>query len=179
MSLRHPILALVPLAALLAAPPALAESAPASDYRWYGFELLAADALSLTAMYAGAASGTDALAVPGVVGLFVAAPLVHAVEGNGGRALGSLGVRLVLPIAGAALASWDYDRNDKGDGCDCMGGALATFGGFALGLVSAMAVDALVLGWEREAPPPRKQLSLVPTVAVTPGGGGVGLAGRF
>jgi hypothetical protein len=151
------------------------------DTVWYGYKLMLADAASVALVMAGASTNSDALAMTGLGGTFLGAPLVHAVEGRGGRAVGSLGLRLLMPIAGAALAGWAYDRDHRDDReCDCMGGAFAMMGGMVLGMGTAMLVDALVLGWRTEAPVSKhKTVALIPSIAVTPGGGSLGLAGRF
>jgi hypothetical protein len=149
--------------------------------RWYGYQLLLADALSVGLIYAGAGSDTGALATAGVGGMFLGAPIVHAVQGEPGRAFGSLGLRLAMPLAGAAIAMWAYDRSNRDrESCDCMGGALAGMGGMVLGLGAAMLTDALFLGWRPETSArQRRSIAMIPSIGVAPGGGSVGLAGRF
>jgi hypothetical protein len=148
---------------------------------WYGYKLLLADAASLTLVFAGIGSDLAPLGVTGLGGVFLGGPIVHGIEGQGGRALASLGLRVGMPLAGAALATWSYNRgNDKSGECDCMGGFLATAGGLVLGMGAAMLVDAAFLGWRSEPiASDNKSLSLVPSFGLAPGGGSVGLAGRF
>lgn len=141
--------------------------------------LVLADAVSITAVIIGARNELGPVGVPGLAGMVLAAPAVHVSQEQGGRALGSLGLRLGMPIAGAALAVWMHERDQKGrQECDCMGGILAGFGGMALGLTSAMVVDALFLGWRRQ-PVAERSVALLPSLAVTPNGAAMGLAGRF
>jgi hypothetical protein len=173
------------IAAPTPAPPAAAAptdgAGETGPTRWYGYQLLLADALSVGLVYAGAGSGTGALATAGVGGMLLGAPIVHAVQGEPGRAFGSLGLRLAMPLAGAAIAMWAYDRGNRDSrSCDCMGGALAGMGGMVLGLGAAMLTDALLLGWRPETPArKRTSIAMIPSVGVAPGGGSVGLAGRF
>ena len=125
---------------------------------WYGYKLMLADAASLALVIGGVATDMAPLAVTGLGGVFLGAPIVHGAEGQSGRALGSLGMRAVLPLAEGALAVWAYDRNNRDSGtCDCMGGMFAYFGGVALGMGAAMLVDAAFLGWRSEPVAARRE----------------------
>jgi hypothetical protein len=172
------------LAAPTPLPPAAVaptESAPEPEgWVWYGSRLMLADGASLALGFAGAVTSTGPVALTGLGGMVLGAPVVHLVEGQRGRALGSLGLRLVLPIAGGALAAWSEERGNKGGECNCMGGALAFVGGMALGMGVAMVVDAAFLGWRYQPATTRQtSVSVIPSFALAPGGGSVGLAGRF
>jgi hypothetical protein len=183
------LLLAAPASSAFAAPSPLPPSAPAEPADvaererpvWYGYKLMLADAASLALVVGGVATDMAPLAVTGLGGVLLGAPIVHGAEGQSGRALGSLGMRVVLPLAGGALAVWAYDRNNRDSGtCDCMGGMFAYFGGVALGMGVAMMVDAAFLGWRSEPVAARREsLSLLPSFGLAPGGGSVGLAGRF
>ena len=146
---------------------------------WYGYKLMLADAASIGLLFAAGAADSGAIGVTGLASMFVAAPVIHAMEGRNGRAVGSLGLRVLMPLTGGILASWAYDRGRNGDDCDCMGGVIAGLGGMVLGMGAAMLVDGLVLGWRTEPRSAPKDLALIPTVGVAPGGASLGLAGRF
>lgn len=64
------------------------------DYRW---QLVVADLATF-----GLGFATQSSAIP-LLGYFGASPMVHAMHGNHGRALGSLGLRIGLPTAGVLV----------------------------------------------------------------------------
>lgn len=153
---------------------------------WYGYKLLLADALSIGVVMVGARSGLGAgLVAPGIGGAFLAAPIVHLTEGQRGRALGSLGLRLLLPLGVGLVAAQSQER--RSGECNCMGGVFAFAGGMVLGLGAAMILDAALLGWRPVGEVERAQaakarsrsLALVPAFGVGPAGASVGVAGRF
>lgn len=153
---------------------------------WYGYKLLLADALSIGVIAAGASTGAGAaLAAPGIGGAFLAAPIVHLTEGQRGRALGSLALRLLVPLGVGVIAAETQER--RSSECNCMGGVFAFAGGMVLGLGAAMLLDAALLGWRpvgdveraKTARARSSSLALVPAFGVGPAGASVGVAGRF
>lgn len=164
---------------ILPAAPVDRDVTPPPETVWYGYKLLIADAASFGLLVAGMSADMAPVGVPGLAGMFIAAPAVHLSEGEGGRALGSLGLRLLMPVAGGLIAGglYELDQKDSRD-CDCMGGIFAVAGGMALGLAGAMIVDAAWLGWGKKATA-EKSVALLPSLAVTPNGASMGLAGRF
>jgi hypothetical protein len=115
------------------------------------------------------------------LGYLLAGPIIHGVHDQGGRVAASLGLRLLLPLAGgfglAALA--EHNSSCTPDDIDCDSGALfAGLFGFALGAVSAMVIDAAVIARPVEihrtiAP------SWAPQISVTPERTTFGVVGRF
>jgi hypothetical protein len=179
--LEPPCAATPPMAA------APAEAPPAQQTRWYGWQTFVADAGALgfaaLALGTSSANGSDAAAfVPLAVGggsYLLGGPIVHAAHGHWGKAGGSLALRVGLPLLGWAAGyalSGDSCRREYAydhEGCPFENAAY----GLILGAVSAMILDAVLLGRERVDDGARG----APSVAFTPlnGGGNLSLAGRF
>ena len=160
---------------------------------WYGWQTLLADAgvIALwSAAYAvdeakyGSSSpqsydvGTNLLVASGVAVYFLGGPAIHWAHGHGRKGLGSLGLRVGLPlgglIAGALLGSVACRSSDNEFvPCPVVIGAL----GFLGGAVAAPVVDAAVVAREPVTEPTGSQLQ----AAFVPSGGGgtFVLAGRF
>jgi hypothetical protein len=160
---------------------------------WYGWQTLLVDAAGPAALLtARAAVGPSfpstvgpAFWVAGASTYALGAPVVHAAHGQWGRAAGSLGLRLGLPL-GAALVGYGIAQAtfQGGDGGDDHGGARATvlnlftLGGGLAGAITASFVDAYALAYEPETRASDKPV-VAPTVSLVRGGGSVGLAGQF
>jgi hypothetical protein len=157
-----------------AAPP---ESSPSERTRWYGLEILTADAgaLALLAGAALAANHNDGLAGSLAIGSLatyeVGGPIVHALHGNWGRAIGSGALRAGAPIVGALLGVASEDCTG-GDFCGIEGGVI----GFAVGVGTAIILDSALIAHEpaHDAPPP-----VLPVVATSKNGTWLGLSGSF
>jgi hypothetical protein len=181
-------------------PYAYARHAP-SKRRWYGWETLMADGISVLVVPALAVSidskGDGGAAVAAAAGSYVlAAPIIHLAHGRPGIAAASLGLRLGAPVGGAFLGA-AAAGNCNGSFCRLEGAAI----GFVLGMVTATVVDAAALSYEprdkdedggdersrdearRAEPskaPPKKAISFAPTGGPRREGGfDVGLAATF
>jgi hypothetical protein len=142
-----------------------------------------ADGASLAILAAGAASSSAPLAIVGVAGWFLASPVVHVSHAGVGRGLGSLALRIGLPVVGILIANIASDgcwrEPGASDNCD----TAAQAEGLLLGAVAAEVLDVAWLA--RDARPvepaphgsdhPFAQLVVSPAV----GGASVGLVGRF
>jgi hypothetical protein len=177
--------------------PAIAPPAPDAQTlktveHTYGGETLTADGLSIGLIIASAVlpSTNGTITNIGLGGYLLAAPAVHLAHGNPGRALGSLGLRVALPVGlGVGGFYTGYLLAGGGKGCNgfqCYGtvvvGALLGLTGVVVGMAGAMAVDAGVLARERVlAPSPARTLSVAPYFEPTRQGANVGLsaAGTF
>jgi hypothetical protein len=159
---------------------------PEVERRWYGWQTLVSDAISVVLLAAAVDSGGDedgvqgGLAGIGILGYAVGAPLVHAGHGHAGKALGSVSLRIVAPIAGAfvGFGMADCDGYDQESYC----GLDAAAEGFLLGALAAVVIDAGVIANEDVRPPLRRVetgLRLVPDVRVANDRAQVSLAGRF
>jgi hypothetical protein len=128
---------------------------------WYGWQILLADA----ALIGGAmVAGDEALDML-LPALALSGPTIHILNGHPGRAAGSLGMRVGLPIGTGLLLSAGCT------GWDC----LATFaGGFLIGGATAEVID---VAWSRsevlEDLPVRPMVNATETSAV------LGLGGAF
>lgn len=145
-----------------AAPTAPSKAQPARSDResyWYGWQTLTADGLSVMTMFAGAAVHSEGVAWVGVGGYFLAAPVVHGVQGRVGVAFGSLGLRVGAPMVGAfigyaAAGPCSASENAQLFGCLFHGVGEAVVGGL-IGATGAVAIDAALLahGTRQVAPP--------------------------
>ena len=157
-----------------------AEEAAAPRSRWYGWQTLASDGVSLTALVVGAgmSSGRDdfgsELAWFGVVGYVVAPGIVHFTHRNPGRGFGSFGLRLGMPLAGAfiglAMAS-GCDRNL----CEASGAGA----GILLGIGAAVAIDAAVFAYDDRKRARSRGTGLVPLVSVSRRQAWIGVGGAL
>jgi hypothetical protein len=151
-----------------------ASAEPEPPQRWYGWQLLIADG-SATGLILLAAEMTDG-DLPGAVGLLLyASPIVHALHGNPGRAAASLGLRAVLPFAGALIGI-----EASNSGCGLLGGeceALPT--GVVVGYALAVLIDAGLLAWEEDDAPDADASRLRPAVQIGRSGAWLGVAGEL
>jgi hypothetical protein len=116
---------------------------PAPRSRWYGWQTLLVDGLSLGLTVAGFGTGSGAVALLGISGLLIAAPIVHFGHGNMFGVL-SLILRVgsaALIVAGLASAIDDEDSDNPTDR-----ESLATAGLVGLGVTSVL--DAAVFAFE-------------------------------
>lgn len=111
-----------------------------TERRWYGWETLTMDAVSIAAM---------PVAGVGVGGYLLGAPIIHAAHDRWGIAAASLGLRVGLPIVGA-MAGVKLENCPKAgqydEGMCGLGGALL---GMGVGMLTAIIIDAAVLSYER------------------------------
>ena len=170
------------------APGTRADVAPPARASWYGYQTFSADATAVALLLVAAEKNWDAGAI-GAVGVYVlGAPLVHAAHRRPEAAVGSLAMRVLLPLLGSALGGASADcsmRVVNDENCD--------FGGKVMGLVvgtaAAVIIDSAALAWERKAPPPpglsttRAPSSPIGLAALSPvpmrDGAGLLLSGRF
>jgi hypothetical protein len=173
--------------------PEAPEAPQAPQTSWYGWQTLLADA-GVIALWAAAYAvddakygssskegyerGTNLLVASGVAVYFLGGPVIHWAHGHGRKGLGSLGLRVGLPlgglIAGALLGSVACGSGDSEFiPCPVVVGAM----GFLGGAIAAPVVDAAVVAREPVTQPAGSQLQ----AAFVPSGGGgtFVLAGRF
>jgi len=120
---------------------------------WYGWQIMLIDAAALGVVATDLALGERASPVPGILGLGAYAlggPIVHLVHQRPPAALGSLGLRLALPVVGALIGATAENCNRR-----CTGGGPTLVGG-VVGAVFAVGIDATLA---RERPPAGAALS--------------------
>ena len=130
--------------ATLPRPPGMAPSLPAPpdeeevEYDHYGLQIAAADLVSMALLTNGAAK-------PGVVLYALDGPIIHALHGQGWRAVASLALRVGLPLAlvgygeghGSGCAPDDWDCGEGGDGQRMVAATIA-------GAIAAIVDDTLL-----------------------------------
>jgi hypothetical protein len=145
----------------------------ARETEWYGWQTLTADGLSVATIIAGAGLKSSEVALLGVGGYFVAAPIVHVVQGRVGVAFGSFGLRVAAPMVGGAIgymAAGPCSASESGKlfGCLFHGWAEAAVGGL-IGATSAVALDAALLAHKtREATPPPQESGTPKLTSIAP-----------
>lgn len=129
------------------------------QHNWYGWQVMMADAASVTSVHLGLEQRSEELALLGVGGYFFGGPLVHWAHGHVGKGFGSLGIRVGAPIAGAMIGEWE---------------------GLALGFVGAWVIDAAALAHENvEEERPKSGWQLAPVASITPKQSLFGVSGAF
>jgi hypothetical protein len=129
-------------------------SAPASspERRWYGWQTLACDGLALLTMSPSLVVDSTAPAAIGYVTFLLAAPVVHAAHGRWGRAFGSAGIRLGLPlvlaVVGHALVAEKDNKTIFGKGPRFEESRRAELIGVFIGFAIASALDASLFAYE-------------------------------
>jgi hypothetical protein len=169
------------------AAPAVPIAPPApQNMRWYGWQTLLADtsAITLTLLLTISVNqqhddtAVIGAALIGAAAFTFAAPSIHAVHGNWGRAGISLALRLGLSLVGAAIGAgigesecsqYFYDH----EGCAVGYG----FAGLIAGAATALIVDAAAVA--REAVPARAREHAMLLFTPIRSGGGLTLIGHF
>ena len=150
---------------------------------WYGWQTLATDGAALGLFYAAASERSGALAWSGVAVYALGGPAVHLAHEHLGKAAGSLGLRVGLPVAGGLALGLALHKDCTGSssegecGIDETLGALA---GAALGAIAAAVIDSAAIARE-DAPKPRNAagVTLSPHVSVQSGSYNAGIVGSF
>ena len=173
------------------------------ETHWYGWQILASDAVAalsvLGARAVGTGPGAVVLGVEGLGAWYLGAPVIHGFHRNGGSAWGSMLLRVFLPFVGLFVGSAlpkcpsaDALSRDSSLGATvCRAGFGTNIGiGVVVAILSTTAIDATALSWGKDRPPPKsddsatRAMRLAPMFAVVPGGdrpGGfvAGLGGSF
>jgi hypothetical protein len=156
---------------------------PNVETRWYGWQTLIADGCVMALSAADYAligpEEAGALSLVAALTYWGATPIIHIEHEQGRRSGISVGLRLVLPLAGA-ISGLALAQNCTFYRCDGVAWGAAT------GMVSAMAIDAAFLAHEpvgsrelHDGSPARRGTSLRPTFQLLPGYAGLGLWGEL
>jgi hypothetical protein len=169
LGMDHPRIAAVLLAALALAPALAHADAPRapSSQDWYGWQILAADAVVIGGSAVLLTSQEDDDLGAGVLlgGLALSGPVIHTLNGRADRIPTSLGLRVGAPLLAAAVFSAGCE------GWDCIG---ATAGGFIVGGLTAELVDVL-----RATTDVVDESAIQPVVQLSHDATVLGAAGRF
>jgi hypothetical protein len=157
--------------------------APAAYSESYRRATLATDGLALGLLTAGVmftARGegnlADTFVVLGASIYVVGAPVVHVTKSGNRRAAASIAMRVGLPLVGVVIG--DALPRDCGATGDCQGPPLAVYVGLGIGIVSAAALDTLVLA-KGDTRRSQRMSKRSPFAGRLPSGIVVGIAGRF
>jgi hypothetical protein len=112
--------------------------------RWYGYQIMLSDALSVALLFTGAPGAWGGLA-----SYAAAPPIIHVVNGQYGLAVASPLLRLALPVAGAFIGAKMESCTPNEFLCG-LGGAVV---GLGVGALAAMIVD-WSLAWAPESAAP-------------------------
>jgi hypothetical protein len=163
--------------------PTVALAAPPTPV-WYGWRVMAVDLAAVGAFIAADKTSSVPLAGGSILAYGIVSPVMHAPH-SVPRMLGSLALRIGLPLLGAAATfhpSCGGNHSDPGDGTCNDGG-----NGAMVGAAAAMILDDL-FAFDDVAPAPAPSSvprpatsvsSLTPTITINHGVSGLGLAGTF
>lgn len=111
-----------------------------AERRWYGWETLTVDAVSISAI---------PVAGVGIAGYLLGGPIVHASHDRWGIAAASLGLRLGLPLVGGMAGSKLENCHVSSSYDEGMCGLAGLILGMGVGMLTAIVIDAAVLSYER------------------------------
>jgi hypothetical protein len=159
---------------------------------WYGAPILVTDLVAAGMGVAALAftqdhseSATTVFALGAVSTYLLGGPIVHGVQGEGNRVVGSAALRVLAPIggglAGLLIAAPFAQACGSNDGhyCSLERVMVGTAVGFGVGVVTASAIDIGLLAVRRRAESSEPRVALVPTIDPSGGLGGVSLQGTW
>lgn len=144
--------------------------------QWYGWQVLAADATTITTtvLLAGDSRGKELAQYNLIGGYLLGGPIIHLAHNNPGAAAGSIMIRAAMPVAGAFLGCDAHGPGDY-DGFGCLPGAVL---GGLIGMIGATTIDAAAFSYADVKPKP-KSFEVLPTAGVNATGATFGLQGVF
>ena len=161
-----------PLPPATAAKPAPKPAVTDLPRHWYGWQTILVDAGSLLMFLGGAASQSGTLAAFSGVTYAVGPPIVHAVHGRAGEALGSVLLRVGLPFLLAVVGVGIGDAatpSNQSNNVFAAGPIVGALTGLVTGVLAAAAIDDAVLAWEPgPVSIPGKGTRASPSVVVVP-----------
>lgn len=188
------LLFLLPLALLSSTTHALAQpmnfaspeystQAPTPPSQSYGWQIGLVDTAALVLVSAAAGSDNERAGMLGIGGYVLGGPIVHATHGNPGRAVGSLMLRIGLPLVIGRLATGFNDCDPQvEDHCGEDDMPLQVLGGL-VGVLAASTIDWFVLGSVKAKEKPAGLtlggVTVQPTLYPTESGAQLGMVGQF
>jgi hypothetical protein len=147
---------------------------------WYGFQNLATDGAAI-ALGIGAVSLEDqgeTLGWTAVATYALGSPIVHLANGEAGRAVGSLALRLGLPVVLGGIGMATASPCPEDSESLCFNGLGELVVGAGIGTIAAVLIDDLFLARKTERV--HRDTMWTPTVAPSAQGGmSFGVAGTF
>jgi hypothetical protein len=152
-------------------PPGRFPSTPAftpAKPEWYGGTVAIVDGASYLSMLL--------LPPAGLAGIALGAPVVHASHGRWGAAAGSLALRSGALLTAFVIAGMPSKECEDGEpSCDRTGRYVKALAP----LLAVQVVDAMFLSWKTSETGQAAAAPVLPSIALTPGGGTLSLSGRF
>jgi hypothetical protein len=143
---------------------------PVTKRRWYGWQTLVMDAVSIGLILAALDDDVgNGAAIAGLVGYGFGAPIVHVAHGQPGKAFASLGLRVGAPFVGARFCGGIANCTGEGGLRDVIFGLLS-------GAAAAITIDAAVIANE-DVEPTAPRVS--PSVGITKDRATFSLGGVF
>jgi hypothetical protein len=165
--------------AFVTAPAGEAPVEQRSSYRW---QMLALDTVAIGSLAMAVKDDSENWGMFGLGAYALGAPIIHAGNGHGGRALGSLGLRIGVPLIAGFVGMQIGARDPCGapmPGITALCDGTSPDARFAKGLVVggllAMALDT----WLIARPETKVRRGWSPTASATRNGGAVGVSGAF
>jgi hypothetical protein len=141
---------------------------PPAKPEWYGGTVAIVDGASYLSMVL--------LPPAGLAGIALGAPVVHASHGRWGMAAGSLALRsgaLLTAVVIAGMPSDECEHNEPT--CDPTGRYVQAL----VPLLAVQVADVMFFSWTTPETEQAALPAVLPSIALTPGGGALGLSGRF
>lgn len=140
---------------------------PASGPRWYGWQTLMVDGISIAWVGASGVLELPALTVASIGMWLLGSPIVHLVNGNGGGAAMSFAIRLGSGLAAVlglalALANALDESEDRSEGAVTAGLAISLTG--AAGMLAAMALDPSLFAFTKARPSADRGMRVLPWI---------------
>ncbi|HEY3664369.1 MAG TPA: hypothetical protein VGL19_00155 [Polyangiaceae bacterium] len=117
--------------------------------------MLTSDAISISLLAVGssASSNNGTVGSLGIAGYALGAPVIHLAHSRPGMTAASLGIRLPLPIVGAAIGMGLQDcSSSQASNDDWFCGGTGLVAGFFVGMALASALDASLFAWDKPEP---------------------------
>lgn len=149
--------------------------APAPERRWYGWQLLAVDAASITSTTVLFVNTPGSSWTVGAGAYLLTGTIAHAVHGNWDAAIMSAPVRALIPFVGG-LVGMGVSCKGHTPGAmddDCAGRGMVP--GVFVGAIAVSALEAGLVSYEKVEAKPQ----LTPTASFSSNGATFGLAGVF
>lgn len=149
----------------------------------YGWQIALVDGGAALLLLSAASNDSESIGLLGIGGYLVGGPIVHSAHGNAKRAVGSLALRVVLPVVGARLLiSMNECDPQITDFCGEDEMVYRIIGG-GIGVMAAGALDWFLLGRQKKKETtPALSLGGVrvqPTLYPSASGAQLGVMGQF